>query len=77
MKSPCRHDYKKAIKIGNVDYQCPLCGKVLDPLEWFLMNNFEFVDMVPVNKLPEQKTGKRVVTRKNFLSQSKTKKRIG
>jgi len=41
----CRHDYKKAIKVGNVDYQCPLCGKLLDPKEWFLMNSFEFIDV--------------------------------
>ena len=42
---PCRHDYKNAIQVGNVDYQCPICGKLLDPLEWFLMNNLEFVDV--------------------------------
>ncbi|MDP3014436.1 MAG: hypothetical protein Q8M92_09355 [Candidatus Subteraquimicrobiales bacterium] len=41
----CRHDYKNAIKIGNVDYQCPLCGKLLDPNEWFFMNSFEFIDV--------------------------------
>lgn len=42
---PCRHDYKNAIQVGNIDYQCPLCGKLLDPNEWFLMNSFEFVDV--------------------------------
>jgi len=41
----CRHDYKNAIQIGSVDYVCPLCKRVLDPMEWFLMNNFEFVDV--------------------------------
>ncbi|MFH0923861.1 MAG: hypothetical protein V1825_03960 [Candidatus Falkowbacteria bacterium] len=41
---PCKHDYKNAIQIGNIDYQCPLCGKHLDPNEWFFMNSFEFVD---------------------------------
>lgn len=44
----CRHDYKNAIQVGNVDYQCPICGKLLDPLEWFLMNNFKFVDVEAV-----------------------------
>ncbi len=43
---PCRHDYKNAIKVGNVDYACPLCKELLDPLEWFFMNSFEFVDLV-------------------------------
>ena len=41
----CRHDYKNAIKVGNVDYQCPLCGILLDPKEWFLMNSFEFIEV--------------------------------
>ncbi|MDO8514912.1 MAG: hypothetical protein Q7S14_00290 [bacterium] len=44
-KKMCMHDYKNAIKIGNIDYKCPLCGKILDPKEWFLMNTFEFVDV--------------------------------
>jgi hypothetical protein len=42
----CKHDYKNAIQIGSVDYVCPLCKQVLDPLEWFLMNSFEFEDVV-------------------------------
>ena len=42
----CRHDYKNAIQIGSVDYVCPLCKQALDPLEWFLMNSFEFDDVV-------------------------------
>ncbi|MBI5359563.1 MAG: hypothetical protein HZA48_03170 [Planctomycetes bacterium] len=41
----CRHDYKNAIQIGNIDYVCPLCKELLDPLEWFLMNSFEFVEV--------------------------------
>jgi hypothetical protein len=41
----CRHDYKNAIRVGNVDYQCPFCGKLLDPKEWFLMNSFEFIEV--------------------------------
>ncbi len=41
----CRHDYKNAIQVGNVDYACPLCKELLDPFEWFLMNSFEFVDV--------------------------------
>lgn len=43
----CRHDYKNAIQIGNVDYVCPLCKELLDPLEWFFMNSFEFIDCTP------------------------------
>jgi hypothetical protein len=43
----CRHDYKNAVQIGNVDYVCPLCKRALDPLEWFLMNSFKFVDVTP------------------------------
>lgn len=41
-KEACMHDYKNAIQVGNVDYVCPLCKKLLDPLEWFFMNSFEF-----------------------------------
>jgi len=44
-KPICRHDYKNAIQIGNVDYVCPLCKELLDPLEWFFMNSFEFVEV--------------------------------
>ncbi len=44
-KAICRHDYKNAIQVGNVDYVCPLCKELLDPFEWFLMNSFEFVDV--------------------------------
>ncbi len=44
-KAVCRHDYKNTIKVGNIDYQCPLCDKLLDPNEWFLMNSFEFIDV--------------------------------
>ncbi len=41
----CRHDYENAIKVGNIDYQCPLCDKLLDPCEWFFMNSFKFIDV--------------------------------
>ncbi len=41
----CMHDYKNAVQVGNVDYMCPLCKKLLDPGEWFFMNSFEFVDV--------------------------------
>lgn len=44
-KETCRHDYRNAIQIGKIDYQCPLCGKILNPMEWFLMNSFEFIDV--------------------------------
>ena len=43
----CKHDYKNAIQIGAVDYVCPLCKQALDPLEWFLMNSFETIDVTP------------------------------
>lgn len=41
----CRHDYKNAVKVGNIDYLCPICGELLNPNEWFLMNSFEFIDI--------------------------------
>lgn len=41
----CWHDYKNAIQVGNVDYVCPLCKELIDPLEGFFMNSFEFVDV--------------------------------
>lgn len=41
----CLHDYKNAIQVGKVDYACPLCKELLDPMEWFFMNQFEFVDV--------------------------------
>ncbi|MFH0771675.1 MAG: hypothetical protein V1933_03550 [Candidatus Omnitrophota bacterium] len=49
-KAICRHDYKNAIQIGNVDYVCPLCKELLDPFEWFFMNSFEFVEVTPKEK---------------------------
>lgn len=53
----CRHDYKNAIKVGNIDYQCPLCDKLLDPKEWFLMNSFEFIEVFPKNKKAAKRGG--------------------
>lgn len=53
----CRHDYKNAIKLDNIDYLCPLCNKLLDPNEWFLMNYFDFVDVTPKNKISAKKNG--------------------
>lgn len=44
-KAICRHDYKNAIQVGNVDYVCPLCKELLDPFEWFFMNSFEFEEV--------------------------------
>lgn len=46
-KMVCMHDYKNAIKIGDVDCVCPLCKELLDPFEWFFMNSFEFIDCTP------------------------------
>ena len=78
----CRHDYKNAIKVGNVDYACPLCKKLLDPLEWFFMNSFEFVEVSSENKKVtersrddiaggarkklEKRLGRSVVSKNNF-----------
>jgi len=53
----CRHDYKNAIKVGNIDYQCPLCGKLLDPKEWFLMNSFEFIEVFLKNNKAAKRGG--------------------
>ncbi|HYV33372.1 MAG TPA: hypothetical protein VE973_00790 [Candidatus Limnocylindria bacterium] len=41
----CMHDYKNAIRVGNIDFQCPLCGRLVDPNTWFIMNSFNFIDM--------------------------------
>lgn len=38
---PCRHDYKNAIEVGKIDHICPLCNKLLNPNEWFLITYFE------------------------------------
>jgi len=46
----CRHDYKNAIQVSNIDYVCPLCKELLDPFEWFLMNSFEFVEITAQEK---------------------------
>lgn len=44
-KIKCKHDYKNAIQVGKVDYICPLCRKLLNPMEWFFMNSFNFIDV--------------------------------
>jgi hypothetical protein len=54
----CRHDYKNAIQVGNVDYVCPLCKELLDPMEWFFMNSFEFIDVTVENKMLKGKITK-------------------
>ncbi len=41
----CMHDYKNAVQVGKVDYVCPLCKELLDPMEWFFTNSFKFVDV--------------------------------
>lgn len=41
----CLHDYKNAIPVGNVDHICPLCKELLDPMEWFFMNQFKFTNV--------------------------------
>lgn len=50
IKITCRHDYKNAIKVGNIDYQCPSCGKLVDPNTWFIMNSFEFIEVEVLSK---------------------------
>jgi len=57
----CKHDYKNAIKVGNVDYVCPLCKNLLDPFEWFLMNSFEFVDCDVIENSLKQKQVKKIL----------------
>lgn len=54
-KSGCPHDYKNAIPTGSVDHVCPLCGRMLDSSEWFLMTHFDTVD---VTSYEEEKHGK-------------------
>ena len=49
-KKKCLHDHKNAIQVGNVDYMCPLCKELIDPGEWFFMNNFNFIDVTPKGK---------------------------
>lgn len=71
-KNNCMHDYKRAVKVGNVDYMYQLCGKLLDPCEWFLMNSFKFVDVDgkvagSARRDIEKRFGKKVSTKKNFL----------
>lgn len=63
-KVSCRHDYKNAIQIGNVDYVCPLCKKMLDPGEWYFMNMFEFID-VEVEKSSKIPTSRKEKIRKD------------
>ena len=46
----CMHDYKNAIPVGRIDHVCPLCKKLLDPLEWFFMNSFNFIDVTPADE---------------------------
>lgn len=41
----CLHEYKNAILVGNVDHICPLCKELLDPIEWFFMNQFKFTNV--------------------------------
>lgn len=41
----CYHDYKNAIPVGKVDHICPKCLKMLDSGEWFLMTQFDVVDV--------------------------------
>ena len=65
------HDYENAIQVGNVDYMCPLCKELLDPMEWFFMTSFKFVDVTV-----EKETGKKVSTKKNFLPPAKKVKRL-
>lgn len=87
-KPACRHDHKNAIQIGNIDFVCPLCRNLIDPLEWFLMNSFTFVDEVAQNKKHpgriakharkklEDRLGRSIVSKKNFLKRPEDKKRL-
>lgn len=46
-RQKCMYDYKNAISVGKIDHICPLCKELLDPLGWFFMNSFEFIDVIP------------------------------
>lgn len=54
-KAICRHDYKNAIQIRNVDYVCPLCKELLDPFEWFFVNSFKFVEVKAIEEKDRKK----------------------
>lgn len=59
-KKKCLHDHKNAIHIGGVDYMCPLCKELINPLEWFFMNSFEFVEVKSVEeRRPMKKSRKK------------------
>lgn len=48
MISKCSHDYKNAVQISPVDYMCPLCKELINPLEWFFVKNgAKFIDVTP------------------------------
>lgn len=47
----CDHDFKNAIPYGNVDHFCPKCKEFIDPLEWFLMTNFDVVNCTPKEEM--------------------------
>jgi hypothetical protein len=55
----CRHDYKNAIPVGNIDHICPLCKQLLDPNEWFFMNSFDFVEVKTIGEIKTKKNIKK------------------
>lgn len=69
-KKFCDHDYKNAIKIGAMDYVCPLCKDLVNPFEWFMVNEYDCVFVDVTSKKPD----KSIVTKKNFLKKPEDKK---
>lgn len=89
MKKKCLHDHKNAVQVGSVDHMCPLCKELIDPGEWFFINNFNFVDVTPekVKKqlikrgfkgvVLESKSGKKVSAKKNYLPNVSNRHKLG
>jgi hypothetical protein len=76
IKKACKHDYKNAIQVGNVDYMCPLCKKLLDPMEWFFMNSFEFVEVKGKFLDKKQTNKKRTVENKLSFKKIQEQKKL-
>ncbi|KKP48279.1 MAG: hypothetical protein UR39_C0001G0074 [Candidatus Woesebacteria bacterium GW2011_GWA1_33_30] len=71
----CYHDYKKAIPVGKIDHMCPKCLKILDPGEWFLMTNFDVVDVSSEEtkrelRKKDRETSRKVISKYKFSPKS-------
>ncbi len=62
----CDHDCEHAIQISPVDYFCPKCKELIDPLEWFFLSRgVKFIDVTPRRRI--KKIRKSIITKQNFL----------